>query len=187
MKFFNCLIFLILLLNSQLKILAQLPVQNNFDTIYILDYFYKDPPFDYRGSTTIFLPSGDSVILKTKQVQIMPVDFDQYAMLKILIPKDSSITLKIRLNVKKRKIPFERTENILLKATRKKPSIYYAQIFIENCTRKRASACPLFVYNSDNVPKAFLRDLIDRKLYKGAMLMYNASTGKLTENPDYYH
>lgn len=185
MKKFKFLLLLFVLC-LQIKCISQ--DKNDYDTIYIMDYFYKGPPgIDYRGSTTVFIPNRDSVVLQTKPVQIMPVDFEQYAMLKLIIPKDSSVALKILFNAKKRKMNFERTEKIILKRTSKAPTIYYGRLLIENCRKGNTYNCPLRIRNSDNLSNAFIKNILNRNIEKGVTHIYNAVTGELIENPVFFN
>lgn len=157
------------------------------DTIYLYDYFHAEPGLNYRGTTTVFLPNGDSVVLQTKAVQIMPVDFDQYAMLRIILPKDSSITLKVRFTAIKRKLNFEHVQEVTLRQTLRKPSFWFGRILIENCGKRNIANCPFIIRNSDDYNRTFVRYIIERNVEKGVKYIYNSVTGELIENPVYYN
>lgn len=180
-------IILFVLLTFATKCIAQKLPQPVLDTIYLCDYFYADVGFNYRGSTTVFFPNGDSVLLQTKAVQIMPVDFDQYAMLRIILPKDSSITLLVRFTAKKRRMLFEHTEQITLRQTKQKPAFWFGRVLIENCGKRRINNCPFKLMNSDNFTRAFIRTILERNVEKGVTHIYNAATGELIENPVFYN
>lgn len=83
------------------------------DTIYILDYIgivdkevfapTNRRQLDYLGKTTVYFPNGDSVVLQTKLINRMPVEIDQYAMLRIIKPKVKTLQLRVKFEQLSRK------------------------------------------------------------------------------------
>ena len=187
MHIYRFTLTIICLLTIKTNCISQNLLQGNFDTVYLFDYFYAETGSNYRGKTTVFLPNGDSVALQTKAVQIMPVDFNQYAMLRIIIPKDSSIKLNVRFTAYKRKLKFEHVEEIVLKKTRRTPSLWFGRILIENCGKRNIANCPFIIRNSDQFSRRFVRYIIERNIEKGVTHIYNAVTGELYENPVFYN
>lgn len=181
------IVSLVFLLSVKNECIAQKTVQSLFDTIYLYDYFHSEPELRYKGSTTVFFPNGDSVVLQTKPVQIMPVDFEQYAMLRIILPKDSSVTLTVRFTAKKRRILFEHNGQITLCQTKQKPAFWFGRILIETCGKRKMGNCPFIIRSSDDFNRQYVRRIIERNIEKGVTHIYNAATGELIENPVFHN
>lgn len=171
------------------------------DTIYILDYIgivdkevfapTNRRQLDYLGKTTVYFPNGDSVVLQTKLINRMPVEIDQYAMLRIIKPKVKTLQLRVKFEQLSRKGNVISSCDTLLelKPLKRPYSFYFGRIH----ERKRVprsvvrNDCGLQMMNSDLITNYFYRQIIKGNIEKGVTHIYNAETSELIENPVYYN
>jgi hypothetical protein len=193
-------IFIIFLFICKSDSKAQYTIPNH-DTVYIIDYFgidYKESflpnyphSISYRGSTTVYFPKGDSVVLQTKLINRMPNEIDQYVMLRIVKPKNQSLKLRVKFEQLSRKgIITSSCDTLLeLKPLKRPYSFYFGRIH----ERKRVprsvvrSDCGLQMINSDMITNYFYRQIIKGNIERGVTHIYYAETGELIENPVYYN
>lgn len=164
----------------------QYPTAN--DTIYIFDYFslYQHGPV-YFGSTTIVLPNGEEVKLTTRPDQRWPLDFEQYSMLRIIMPAGTSITLPVRLEARYRKHIYITKQDVTLQATVRKPTLYFGIVLVDRCRFSNNRYCPAVIRNSGNMSGSLFRDVRDRGLEKGVAYTYDVKTGTLEKNEFFEH
>lgn len=197
----KCLILLVFFTLSCSALFSQLNEGVEKDTVYIIDYFgidYKESFFpnyphsiSYRGSTTVYFPKGDSVVLQTKLINRMPNEIDQYTMLRVVKPKNQSLQLRVKFEQLSKKGAVLAVCDTLLSVVplKKEHSFYFGRIH----TRKRVpfdvvrNTCGLQIMHSDNIRNYFYKQIVNGNIEKGVTHIYDYSTGTLLENPVYYN
>lgn len=173
------------------------------DTIYLLDYFgitYNEIQFpvyqnihgiSYRGRTTIYIPGEDSVVLQTKLINRMPEEIDQYAMLRIIKPKDIPLMLYVKFEKINRRGKTTATcyTMLELKKLKREYSFFFGKVHDRKRRLKNGSIddCGLQIINSDSINNFFYKQIIKGNIEKGVTHIYNAVTGELIENPVFYN
>ncbi|MBY0477797.1 MAG: hypothetical protein K2Q24_09145 [Chitinophagaceae bacterium] len=180
-------VFIFLALSIEVK--SQQKEELETDTIYLLDYFdiSHSGTVVYKGATIIYFPSGDSLKLQTKTINIMPREVEQYHMVRIVVPKKTELKIRVKLSVKRGKTIFYGDTEIVLKPTNRRPSIYYGMILRGSCSKNKKNNCMITLYNSDSILRSHLRRIVRDNIEKGVTHIYDAETGELIENTVYYN
>jgi hypothetical protein len=171
------------------------------ESIYIFDYIgivdkevfasTSRRQLDYLGKTTVYFPKGDSVVLQTKLINRMPAEINQYAMLRIVKPKDKQLSLRVKFEQLSRKgIVTSSCDTLLeLKPLKKPYSFYFGRIHQRKHVPRNVirNSCGLQIMNSDIISNYFYKQIIKGNIEKGVTHIYYAETGELIENPVYYN
>jgi len=121
----------------------------------------------------------------------MPAEIDQYAMLRIIKPKDKPLKLRVKFEQLSRKGIVTSSCDTLLELTplTRPYSFYFGRIHERKHVPRAVlrNNCGLQIMNSDIITNYFYKQIINSNIEKGVTHIYYAETGELVENPVYYN